>query len=178
MKSGAAAFLAVISLLFAATMSHAQTGNTSVEGTLNYGTEAFDGVGSQFGATVGFGYLFLERLQGRVDVSYLRSGKSVGDGEATGSRVPIAFGLRYLQPLPKVDSDLTVFGQGGFEVSFDRRTPGGGGSSGDRTSVGALLGCGAEYALAPGFGAVANLAFHIIDDPFLSLGVGMAYHFP
>lgn len=160
-----------------ATAASAQEGDRAVEVSLNYGTEAFDGLGGQFGITAGYGYEFRNNLQGRVDISYFRSSTSEMDEDVSGTRVPVDFGVRYYYPLTKVDRDLTAYGQGGLELSFDDWEPAAGVPSRSRTRFGALIGAGAEYALDDQYSAVAHMQYHIISDSFFSLGIGMAYHF-
>ena len=169
--------MVVTGLILACTGAFATEGDKEIEATLNYGTESFDGLGGQFGATAGFGYQFRDNLQGRADVSYFRSGTRQGDADVTGTRVPIDLGVRYYCPLGNLDSNLTAYGQGGLEVSFDDWKSAAGLQSRSDTRLGAVLGAGAEYALAPQYGAILNLQYHIVEGGYLSAGIGMAYHF-
>lgn len=167
-----------VALLFTFGSADAKEGDTSVEATLGYATESFEGLGSQFGFTIGGGYELKGNFEGRIDLSYLKTSDFKMDMNVTGRRLPIDLGVRYYMPRPKVDENLTLFGQGALEVSFDHidaiadDRP-----SADDTNVGLTLGGGAKYMLSPEFGATANMLYHFIKDSYLSIGVGAVYHF-
>lgn len=177
MRLSLAAVVVFAGMTLAANGAFAKEGDKSVEATLNYGTESFDGLDGQFGATVGFGYEVRDRLQGRFDVSYFRSSKDQAGMNVGGTRVPVDLGARYYYPLTRVDANLSAFGQGGIEISFDSWEPDNMSDSRSRTSFGAVIGGGVEYMLDRQFGATANVLIHAIEGSYLSTGVGMAYHF-
>lgn len=169
--------LTAILVMTLATGAYAKEGDKTVEATLNYGTEAFDGLGGQFGVTAGLGYELPKNFQGRIDVSYFRSSTTEDDMNVSGTRVPIDVGVRYLYPVKEMGPNLVAYGQGALEVSFDHWTPAVGLPSKSATRFGAVIGAGAEYALDQQYGAILNLQYHIIDDSYFSAGIGMAYHF-
>ncbi|HJV66277.1 MAG TPA: outer membrane beta-barrel protein [Geomonas sp.] len=176
MKMRDAALTAIL-VMALATGASAKEGGKTVEATLDYGTEAFDGLGGQIGVTAGFGYELPSNFQGRVDVSYFRSSTTVDDMNVTGTRVPVDVGIRYLYPVRQLDPNLVTYGQGALEVSFDHWTAAAGFPSESATRVGAVIGAGAEYALDQQWGALLNLQYHIIEDSYFTTGIGMAYHF-
>ena len=73
MRIKVAAIVGIAGAMLASHAVWAKEGDKSVEASLNYGSGSFDGLGSQIGATAGFGYEFGNNLQGRVDLSYFRS---------------------------------------------------------------------------------------------------------
>ena len=99
------------------------------------------------------------------------------DVNVAGTRVPIDLSASYLIPLDKTYRNLTLYGQAGLEVSFDRWVPAAYLPSRTDTRFGGLIGAGAEYALDANWGAVFNLRYHIVQDGYLSTGLGMSYHF-
>jgi hypothetical protein len=177
MRVTVTAVVFLLGLTLSATGAIAKEGGRSVEASINYGTEAFDGLGGQIGVTAGFGYQFRNNLEGRADISYFRSSRNQMDTNVAGTRVPIDLGVRYYYPLTNIDNNLTAYGQGGLEVSFDDWVPAAFRPSKTGTRLGAVLGAGAEYAVDPHFGALFHLQYHIVEDSYLSTGIGMAYHF-
>jgi hypothetical protein len=172
-----AVVMTLAALALTTTGALAVEGDKSVEASLNYGTEAFDGLEGQIGATAGFGYEFRNHLQGRFDLSYFRSSTNSGNMDFSGTRIPIDLGVRYLYPLPEIDKNLTAFGQGALEISFDDWKSPGDMSYRSDTRFGLLIGTGADYKLDPDYSVFANLQYHIINDSYFSTGIGMAYHF-
>ncbi|MBJ6727643.1 outer membrane beta-barrel protein [Geomesophilobacter sediminis] len=177
MRIKTAALITAAFLLMVASCAWAKEGDQTIEGTFNYGTEAFNDLGNQYGVTAGYGFEFRDRWQARADLSYYRTSTATMGATLTGIRVPLDLGLRYLIPLPKVNKELTAFGQGGVEISVDDWRPAVGAARTSDTRFGAVIGGGAEYALDPQFGAVVNVQYHVIEDGYLSAGIGMAYHF-
>jgi opacity protein-like surface antigen len=163
--------------LACSTAAYAKEGDRSVEGSLNYGTEAFDGLRGQIGGSAGFGYDLKKNLQARADLSYFRSATNQAGTNVSGTRIPLDLGVRYYYPLPDIDNNLTAYGQGALELSFDDWVPAAYRPTKTETRVGLLIGAGAEYALDPHFSALFRLQYHIVEDSYLSTGVGMAYHF-
>lgn len=177
MKVGLLALILAAGLTLSATASFADRGDKTVEASLNYGTEAFGGLGGQIGVSGGFGYGLNRNLEARADLSYYRSARNQDDTNVAGSRVPLDLGVRYYYPLGDIDKNLSAYGQGALEVSFDDWGPGAYRPTRSETRVGVVIGGGAEYALDPHFGAVAHLQYHVIEDGYFSTGVGVAYHF-
>jgi opacity protein-like surface antigen len=177
MRVALLALIVAAGLTMSATASLADRGDKSVEASLNYGTEAFDGLGRQIGVSAGFGYGLNRNLEARADLSYYRSSTNELDTNVAGSRVPLDLGVRYYYPLGDIDRNLSAYGQGAVEFSFDDWRPGAYRPTRTETRVGVLLGAGAEYALDPHFAALLRLQYHIIEDSYLSTGIGMAYHF-
>ncbi|MCM0083584.1 porin family protein [Geomonas sp. Red32] len=167
----------MVGWVLASGQAFGKEGDTSVEASLNYGSESFDGLGGQIGVSVGGGYEFLNNLQGRVDLSYYRSSTDQGGMNVAGTRVPLDLGARYYFPLPSIDPKLAAFAQGGLEVSFDDWKPSADLPSRSSTRFGGVVGGGAEYMLDRQFGALVNLHYHIVEGGYLSTGIGMSYHF-
>jgi opacity protein-like surface antigen len=174
-----ALFMTLIGL-FTASVSFAKEGDKSVEATFTYGTEVADGLGGQIGGTIGGGYEFKQNIQGRLDISYLKSDASVFGLDLSYTRVPVDLGVRYFFP---ISHQLKAFGQGAIEISFDKAEIAltilniNGKASSSETHFGVALGGGAEFNVAPQIGITGNILYHVITDGYLSIGVGAAYHF-
>jgi opacity protein-like surface antigen len=177
MRVGFLALFLAAGLALSATTSFADRGDKSVEASLNYGTEAFGGLGGQIGVSTGFGYGLSRNLEARADLSYYRSAINQDEYNVSGTRIPIDLGVRYYYPLSQIDRNLTAYGQGAVEISFDDWVPSEYSSSRTETRFGVVLGGGAEYALAPHYGALLQLQYHVVKNSYLSTGIGMAYHF-
>jgi hypothetical protein len=168
----------IMTMALMTTSAFAKEGDSSVDAMFTYGTESFEGLGSQLGATVGAGYEVMDKLQLRLDAGFVTSDKSGAGVTVRGTRIPVDLGVRYLLP-GVICNKLTVYGQGALEVSFDRSKidSGTGKQTAYDTNVGAVVGGGLEYGVTPWLGIGGNVLYHAIDSGYLTLGAGAAFHF-
>ncbi|GFO57321.1 hypothetical protein GMSM_43280 [Geomonas sp. Red276] len=168
--------MAAVVLLLVSGTALAMEGARSVEAALSFGTEAFDGLGGEWGATLAGGAKLRSDLQARAELSYYRASTAKGDVDLTATRVPIDLDLRYLVPLERIDPELSAFGEGGIEVSFDHWHPAPDASRSE-TRFGGIVGAGLHYALPQNYSAFIRLDYRVIEDSYLTAGIGLGYSF-
>lgn len=185
---------ALLTLCLSAT-SFAARGDKEVDFSIGLATEAYSGLGTGFGMSVGGGYEFLDikaikgsTLQLRGDIGYNSWSETVYGVDVSGSRIPVSAGARLYIPI-QAAKNLRVYGEADLEVSFDESeaaipsvtffgiTTGGGKVSASTTNVGLDLAGGAEYTFAPNIFAVGSLKYHAIDAGYLNALLGVGFKF-
>ncbi|MGE5663442.1 MAG: outer membrane beta-barrel protein [Deltaproteobacteria bacterium] len=154
----------------------------SVDLSVNYASEPKGGFDGTFGLGVG-GNLDLTKsfsapqnieIQGRASLSYFNWDDDVAGQELEYRRIPLFIGGRVLTP---VAPQLKLYGQLGLELSFDDRDNVGAGSDSD-THLGLTPGVGLIVPLSNQFYLGADLAWHIIKDDYVTLGVTVGFNLP
>lgn len=114
----------------------------------------------------------------RADVNYYQWEEDVYYISVSASRLPVFLGARYFVPKATLKNDrLTVFGEGGAEISFDSAeaavcTPTYCVKAEEsETNFGIALGGGLRYAFTKRFFGGADLRYHAISGPYLSMGL-------
>jgi hypothetical protein len=128
------------------------------------------GYGVGAGLNIPFGSVFRSTNQAatkdlffRLDVTYFKW----EDGPREFKRIPIFLGLRYYLSPERLRQDrFALFGEAGFEVSFDEKeTPG---RSDDDVDIGFPLGIGLQYFLTETVYVGGNVRMHLISDNYLA----------
>ncbi len=172
----------IIATAFARPAGAASSQGVEVDGSLAVASAPASGFDAGFGVTFGFGMMLPQvnkDLQGRVEFSYYEWSATEFGIDVTYKRVPVDFGVRYF--LPTQSGNLKVFVDGLLELSFDEvevsNFPFPGTSSESETHLGLVPGIGIDLKMSPNLSFVADARWHVITDDYLSLQVGLAYHF-
>jgi hypothetical protein len=90
------------------------------------------------------------------------------------TRIPVFFGLRYYLPPERLRKErLSLFGEAGFEISFDdKETPGG---SDDDVDIGVPVGIGLQYFLTETVYVGGGLRMHLISDSYPAFLVSIGF---
>lgn len=167
---------------FAKSAGSSSSQNVEVDGSLALASAPASGFDTGFGVTFGFGTMLPQinkDLQGRVELSYYEWSATEFGVDVTYKRVPVDIGGRFF--LPTQSGNLKVFVQGMLEVSFDTvevsNFPFSGTASESETHLGLVPGAGIELKINPSLSFVADARWHLITDDYLTLQVGLAYHF-
>ncbi len=172
----------VAATAFAKSAGSSSSQDVEVDGSLAVASAPASGFDTGWGVTFGFGTMLPQihkDLQGRIELSYFEWSASEFGVDVTYKRVPVDIGGRFF--LPTQSGNLKVFVQGMLEVSFDEvevsNFPFAGTSSESETHVGFVPGAGIELKINPTLGFVADVRWHIINDDYVTLQAGLAYHF-
>lgn len=176
------AFVA-LSLVIAAGTAYAQ-GEVSLDVSGNYASEPAGGFGGtagvEFGGNVDFGRLGMDvkienvRSMARAALGYYDWEDSVSGVDISYRRIPLFLGGRFVLP---ITSPFRVYGDLGLELSFDRResAPGGVKKSDSDVNIGLRPQVGIIYPLADRATVGAGLAYHLVSDPYLTLGLTVGF---
>jgi hypothetical protein len=175
----ALAMLAAVPALAQQAASSPPSGN-SVDLSGNFATEPDDGFGNtlgvEAGVNLGFENLGLQinidprvRTLLRASLGYYDWDRSVPGGEQTYQRIPLFLGTRFAVTAAP---SLQVFGDLGFEVSLDEE------AGDDDIELGLRPQAGVIYPINNMLSATGTVAFHIIDDPYFTIGVGLQLNLP
>jgi opacity protein-like surface antigen len=160
----------------------------SVDGFVNYNSEAESDYGSAIGFGAGVTYdlseVAVENLAARVDVAYLKYEEDFFGVDVTFRRIPIFAGVRYNAP---IEGPVKVFGDAGLEVSLDNievaipsfsflgiTTPATTADE-DETNIGAAIGAGVAYPVNDMISIGANARYHIVDGSYFSAGLFVGF---
>jgi hypothetical protein len=152
-----------------------------VDASLVLATAPASGFDTGIGVNIGAGMMLPQidkNLQGRVEISYLTWSASELGFNLTYTRIPIDFAGRYY--IPTQASNLKVYVQAGLELSYDKAeaaVPIFGKTSSTETNLGIVPGAGIDVKINKNLSFVADLRAHIIDDSYLTIQGGVAYHF-
>lgn len=172
----------LLTLSVAAT-SFAAVGDKEIDLNLGLATESASGSGTGWGFSVGGGHELLavpavkgSTLQLRGDIGY----NSWKKDPVTVTRVPVSGGGRLYVPVEAV-KNLRAYGEGSFELSFDKSEQDFGGLSGkvseSKIRFGLSPAAGVEFAVTPQISVGAALKYHIIASGYLNASVGVGCKF-
>lgn len=172
--------------LFVTVMGPSLALGSSLEGFLGIGTEPRHDFGTGFGVglglNVGFNDVFnvsnpssTKNLEIRTDISYFHWEEDAFFTDFDYTRVPIFLGLRYFVPRGKIKaSGLGIFGEAGFELSFDEVDapvpgPGFGTVSDSDVNFGIPLGGGIQYHVSDKTYLGLSLRIHLISHTYTTI---------
>lgn len=178
--AGVVALVGVYMVLGTVNPVFAKTGDKSVNVGLNFGSEPVSGFGSTTGFSIGGGYEIEDNMQIRGDISFFSWEQSAGGIDLKYARTPITISGRQYLPLQE---GLRAYGQFGVEYSLDTvevainwfgtTTK----AEASENHFGITPGAGIEYAITPQISVGAEAMYHIITDPYFTLGINAGYHF-
>ncbi len=180
-------FLACLMALMIVPASAFAEGVTLDAGGL-FATEPAEGLGSEFGFTVGGSYDISEMVgapvEVRADVSYIKWSEeesytflgATATAEVEFRRIPIFLGARYNLPVDPVN----VFFEAGLEVSLDKAEatatvsdpiPLTLSAEETETNLGFTPGIGVSYPLSETVLVGANARYHVVSDSYFTFGL-------
>lgn len=152
---------------------------SSLEGFLGIGTEPRNDFGTGFGVGLGLNVDFndvfnvsnpssTKDLKIRTDISYFHWEEDSFWADIDYTRVPVFLGLRYFVPRGKIKAPaLGIFGEAGFELSFDDvDTPRGSDSDVD---FGIPIGGGIQFRVSDTTYLGLSLRIHLISNTYTTL---------
>ncbi len=160
----------------------------SVDLSGNYASEpasGFDGTfGPELGVNVDLNRIGLNvgsktvEVQGRASLSYYNWDQSIFGVDLEFRRIPLFVGARILTP---VSPQVKLYGQLGLELSFDKVeafNPVFGKTSESDTNLGVTPSVGILFPVSNQFYLGGNLAWHIVEDNYFTIGVTVGFNIP
>jgi len=186
------ALVVIGSACFNCLISNSAYGLT-VDGTISYASDPYSGESTGFKTTTGYGigasqYLTDSsesvQIAARVDINYYKWSNSSRYLEWSFARLPVFGGLRICWKA----GPMQLYGEGGLELSFDKResfytgplygilSPGQHNTYSDR-SLGIIPGVGIEIPLFDNVLLGLNARYHLINNPYTTVGLSVGYRF-
>lgn len=165
----------------------------TIDGTVTRASDPYSGSSSGFGSATGYGIGVSKYLNdmsegvliaARVDINYYKWSNSDRYLEWSFERLPVFGGLRICWK----SGSMQIYGEGGLELSFDKwessytgplygiLSPGQHSTYSERR-LGLIPGVGAEIPIFDNVLIGLNARYHLIENPYSTLGISIGYRF-
>lgn len=165
----------------------------SIDGTISRSTDPYSDASSGFGPTTGYGIGASKTLSDisektklaiRADISYYKWSENDRYLEWSLVRLPLFAGFRVYRKT----GSLEIYGEGGFELSFDKwesfytgplygiQSPGQRSTYSDR-KFGLAPGAGVEIPVVDDILIGIHARYHLMDNSYSTFGLSVGYRF-